>query len=82
MTVQIRMNPNFKADVLKAAEEKLGVKITPIEERIAALREEGQAIHSEADTEDRPFTEAEDIRLQETKIHIESLERRLRGESF
>jgi hypothetical protein len=27
MTVKIRMNPNFKAEVLKAAEEKLSVKI-------------------------------------------------------
>jgi hypothetical protein len=27
MPFEIRMNPNFKADVLKAAEEKLGVKI-------------------------------------------------------
>ena len=45
-------------------------------ERIAALREEARAIHSKADTEDRAFTKAEDIRLQEIKIQIESLERR------
>lgn len=34
MTVTIRLNPNFKADVLKAAEEKLGVKIVDREDAL------------------------------------------------
>jgi len=36
--VRVRLNPNFKADVIKAAEEKLGVKIATEKDALQALQ--------------------------------------------
>ena len=45
--VKVRMNPNFKADAMKAAEEKLGVKIATEKEALQALQK-GQRLSNAA----------------------------------
>ena len=38
MTVQVRLNPNLKDDVIKAAEQALGAKITTEKQALEALQ--------------------------------------------
>lgn len=46
MTVKIRMNPNLKAEVMKAAEEKLGCKISTEKQALESLQS-GQCLSNE-----------------------------------